>query len=134
MASTSQFERVVDDTEVGPLPASATDNGEHLHLDRCDATARYIITVEEPRVDSSTGMPDGNGTYLVQYHACGEHHDDMSVSIAPWYVVRNVRQICNGSHKPVGAGSRCHECGQSFGHPHPANKVVGSLAPIHEVM
>lgn len=38
---------------------------------------------------------------------------------------------CPGTGKPVGAGSRCRECGQSFGWPHPANLVVGMPAPNH---
>lgn len=38
---------------------------------------------------------------------------------------------CPGSGQPVGAGSCCRECGQSFGWPHPSNLVVGRPAPSH---
>lgn len=39
--------------------------------------------------------------------------------------------MCAGSGRPVGAGSRCAVCDASFGYPHPANLTVGRPAPEH---
>jgi len=85
------FEYIVDDTDIGPLPASIVDRGAHLHEYKCGADAVVIVTASEPDIDIN-GHPTGE-RHDESYGACALHKDTIATPMEYWYEITRVEEV-----------------------------------------